>query len=100
MYFVPLPFPLPAFIRLLPWPPASVLDQRGHVRKNAQRGAPAQPTAAPHRCIVCMWITFPDRVHKKAANAHRPQTRMDAGFPDIVRKLSTMRTRYDGRYVK
>lgn len=99
MYFVPLPFPLPAFIRLLPWPPASVLDQRGHVRKNAQRGAPAQPTAAPHRCIVCMWITFPDRVHKKAANAHRPQTRMNAGFPDNVLKLSTMRTIYDGRYV-
>ena len=82
-----------------PVPLASALDQRGRVRKNAQRGAPAQPTAAPHRGIVCLWITFPDSVHKKAANAHRPQTRMNACFPDKVQKLSTMHTAYDERYV-
>ena len=99
MYFVPLPFPLPTS-QPGPVPLASALDQRGHVRKNAQRGAPAQPTTAQRGCIVCLWITFPDRVYKKAANAHRPQTRMNAWFPDNVLKLSTMRTIYDERYVK
>ena len=102
MYFLPLSFPLPTFARLFAMPPvpAPVLDQRGRVRKNAQRGAPARPTTAQRGCIVCLWITFPDRVHKKAANAHRPQTRMNAWFPDNVLKLSTMRTIYDERYVK
>jgi hypothetical protein len=94
MYFFPLSFPLPTFARLsaLALVPAPVLDQRGRVRKNAQRGAPAQPTTAPRRCIVCLWITFPDRVHKKAAK--------NAWFPGNVLKLSTMRTIYDERYVK
>ena len=52
------------------------------------------------RRVVCLWITFPAAVRKKCAITHRPQTRMNAGFPDNVPKLCTMRTIYDGRYVK
>ena len=61
---------------------------------------PAGLVLAPGPWLARLWITFLADVLKFSANRHRPQTRMDACFPDNVRNLSTMHSKYDGRYVK
>ena len=84
-----------------------IINKTGHVVgcARAPRKTPRQRSRRcfagwVHGIVVLLWITFAAAVLKKCANAHRPQTRMNAGFPDKVQKLSTMHTSYDGRYVK